>query len=116
MARLDCSAVAVARSPLHSALFLGGGERAVLASSSTALLCLISLCSCFSMGAFSPLQPEIGRAGAGRLAARRRGRGPGLRPHGQRDPRQLAGGRYLGTTLCASPALMLAGTVLLPAS
>jgi hypothetical protein len=41
-----------------------GDERAVLALSNTALLCFISLCSCFSMGAFSPLLPEIGRAGA----------------------------------------------------
>jgi MFS family permease len=32
--------------------------------SNTALLCFISFCSCFSMGAFSPLLPEIGRAGA----------------------------------------------------
>jgi len=54
---------------LHSALFPGGGER-LFSLSSTALLCLISLCSCFSMGAFSPLLPEIGRAGAlARLAA-----------------------------------------------
>jgi len=64
MARLDCPAGAVARSPLHAELFPGGDERAVLALSSTALLCLVSLCSCFSMGGFSPLLPEIGRAGA----------------------------------------------------
>ena len=37
------------------------GERRL---SSTALLCFISLCSCFSMGAFSPSLPEIGRTGA----------------------------------------------------
>jgi DHA1 family tetracycline resistance protein-like MFS transporter len=82
--------------------------------SSTALLCLISLCSCFSMGAFSPLLPEIGRANeladwqlgvvAGAL---------GFARMAAAIPSGWLAGRYLGTTLCASPALMLAGTVLL---
>jgi MFS family permease len=82
--------------------------------SSTALLCLISLCSCFSMGAFSPLLPEIGRANdladwqlgvvAGAL---------GFARMASAIPSGWLAGRYLGTTLCASPALMLAGTLLL---
>jgi MFS family permease len=82
--------------------------------SSTALLCLISLCSCFSMGAFSPLLPEIGRANeladwqlgvvAGAL---------GFARMAAAIPSGWLAGRYLGATLCASPALMLAGTVLL---
>src|SRR5215470_15001923 len=117
MARLDCPAVAVARSPLHSALFPGGGERAVLALSSTALLCLIGLCSCFSMGAFSPLLPEIGRAGA--LADWQLGVVAGALGFARMASAIPAGwlaGRYLGTTLCASPALMLAGTALLATS
>src|SRR5262245_21974799 len=46
----------------HVALKMGD-ERATLAVSNPALLCFIRLCSCFSMGAFSPLLPEIGRAG-----------------------------------------------------
>jgi MFS family permease len=85
--------------------------------SSTALLCLISLCSCFSMGAFSPLLPEIGRANeladwqlgvvAGAL---------GFARMAAAIPSGWLAGRYLGTTLCASPALMLAGTVLLATS
>jgi MFS family permease len=85
--------------------------------SSTALLCLISLCSCFSMGAFSPLLPEIGRANeladwqlgvvAGAL---------GFARMASAIPSGWLAGRYLGTTLCASPALMLAGTVLLATS
>src|SRR6266478_1379513 len=94
-----------------------GDERAVLALSSTALLCFISLCSCFSMGAFSPLLPEIGRAGA--LADWQLGVVAGALGFARMATAIPAGwlaGRYLGTTLCASPALMLAGTVLLAAS
>jgi len=85
--------------------------------SSTALLCFISLCSCFSMGAFSPLLPEIGRAGA--LADWQLGVVAGALGFARMATAIPAGwlaGRYLGTTLCASPALMLAGTVLLAAS
>jgi MFS family permease len=94
-----------------------GDERAVLALSSTALLCFISLCSCFSMGAFSPLLPEIGRAGA--LADWQLGVVAGALGFARMATAIPAGwlaGRYLGTTLCASPALMLAGTVLLVTS
>ena len=94
-----------------------GDARAVLALSSTALLCFISLCSCFSMGAFSPLLPEIGRAGA--LADWQLGVVAGALGFARMATAIPAGwlaGRYLGTTLCASPALMLAGTVLLAAS
>jgi MFS family permease len=94
-----------------------GDERAVLALSSTALLCFISLCSCFSMGAFSPLLPEIGRAGA--LADWQLGVVAGALGFARMATAIPAGwlaGRYLGTTLCASPALMLAGTVLLATS
>jgi MFS family permease len=94
-----------------------GDERAVLALSNTALLCFISLCSCFSMGAFSPLLPEIGRAGA--LADWQLGVVAGALGFARMATAIPAGwlaGRYLGTTLCASPALMLAGTVLLAAS
>jgi MFS family permease len=85
--------------------------------SSTALLCFISLCSCFSMGAFSPLLPEIGRAGA--LADWQLGVVAGALGFARMAAAIPAGwlaGRYLGTTLCASPALMLAGTLLLAAS
>jgi MFS family permease len=85
--------------------------------SSTALLCFISFCSCFSMGAFSPLLPEIGRAGAladwelGVLAG-----ALGFARMAAAIPSGWLAGRYLGTTLCASPVLMLVGTVLLAAS
>ena len=85
--------------------------------SSTGLLCFISLCSCFSMGAFSPLLPEIGRAGA--LADWQLGVVAGALGFARMAaaiPSGWLAGRYLGTTLCASPALMLAGTVLLAAS
>ena len=85
--------------------------------SGTALLCFISLCSCFSMGAFSPLLPEIGRAGA--LADWQLGVVAGALGFARMASAIPAGwlaGRYLGTTLCASPALMLAGTVLLATS
>ena len=85
--------------------------------SNTALLCFISLCSCFSMGAFSPLLPEIGRAGA--LADWQLGVVAGALGFARMATAIPAGwlaGRYLGTTLCASPVLMLAGTVLLAAS
>lgn len=85
--------------------------------SSTALLCFISFCSCFSMGAFSPLLPEIGRAGE--LADWQLGVVAGALGFARMAAAIPAGwlaGRYLGTTLCASPALMLAGTVLLAAS
>ena len=85
--------------------------------SSTALLCFISLCSCFSMGAFSPLLPEIGRAGA--LADWQLGVVAGALGFARMATAIPAGwlaGRYLGTTLWASPALMLAGTVLLASS
>ena len=94
-----------------------GDERAVLALSNTAMLCFISLCSCFSMGAFSPLLPEIGRAGA--LADWQLGVVAGALGFARMATAIPAGwlaGRYLGTTLCVSPALMLAGTVLLAAS
>src|SRR6266403_58445 len=92
-------------------------ERDVLALCNTALLCFISLCSCFSMGAFSPLLPEIGRAGA--LADWQLGVVAGALGFARMATAIPAGwlaGRYLGTTLCASPALMLAGTVLLATS
>ena len=69
------------------------------------------------MGAFSPLLPEIGRANeladwqlgvvAGAL---------GFARMASAIPSGWLAGRYLGTTLCASPALMLAGTVLLATS
>src|SRR5499426_404696 len=93
------------------------GERAGLASSGTALLCFISFCSCFSMGAFSPLLPEIGRAGA--LADWQLGVVAGALGFARMAAAVPAGwlaGRYLGTSLCASTALMVAGTVLLAAS
>src|SRR5262245_61812853 len=69
------------------------------------------------MGAFSPLLPEIGRAGA--LADWQLGVVAGALAFARMASAIPAGwlaGRYLGTTLCASPALMLAGTVLLAAS
>ena len=85
--------------------------------SNTALLCFISLCSCFSMGVFSPLLPEIGRAGA--LADWQLGVVAGALGFARMAAAIPAGwlaGRYLGTTLCVSPALMLVGTVVLAAS
>ena len=85
--------------------------------SSTTLLCFISLCSCVSMGAFSPLLPEIGRAGG--LADWQLGVVAGALGFARMAAAIPAGwlsGRYLGTTLCAAPALMIAGTVLLAAS
>src|SRR5882762_9226291 len=98
-------------------LTLSGVWDRSLASSSTALLCFISLCSCFSVGAFSPQLPEIGRAGA--LADWQLGVVAGALGFARMATAIPAGwlaGRYLGTTLCASPALMLAGTVLLATS
>src|SRR5262249_47369298 len=92
-------------------------ERATLAVSNTALLCFISLCSCFSMGAFSPLLPEIGRAGE--LADWQLGVVAGALGFARMAAAIPAGwlaGRYLGTSLCASPALMLVGTVVLASS
>jgi len=92
-------------------------ERSVRALTSTALLCFISLCSCFSMGAFSPLLPEIGRANG--LADWQLGVVAGALGFARMAaaiPSGWLAGRYLGTTLCASPALMLAGTVLLAVS
>ncbi len=92
-------------------------EGSVRALSSTALLCFISLCSCFSMGAFSPLLPEIGRANG--LADWQLGVVAGALGFARMAaaiPSGWLAGRYLGTTLCASPALMLAGTVLLAIS
>src|SRR6266511_1776622 len=80
-----------------------GDERAVLALSSTALLCFISLCSCFSVVAVTLKLTEIGRDGA--LADWQHGVVAGA-----------LGVASIATTLCASPALMLAGTVLLAAS
>jgi len=62
------------------------------------------------MGAFSPLLPEIGRAGA--LADWQLGVVAGALGFARMATAIPAGwlaGRYLGTTLCASPALMLAG-------
>jgi len=69
------------------------------------------------MGVFSPLLPEIGRAGA--LADWQLGVVAGALGFARMATAIPAGwlaGRYLGTTLCASPVLMLAGTVLLAAS
>ena len=94
-----------------------GDERAVLALSSTALLCFISLCSCFSMGAFSPLLPEIGRASG--LADWQLGVAAGALGFARMAAAIPAGwlsGRALGTTLCLSPALMILGTVLIAVS
>jgi len=85
--------------------------------SNTALLCFISLCSCFSMGVFSPLLPEIGRAGA--LADWQLGVVAGALGFARMAaaiPAAWLAGRYLGTTLCVSPALMLVGTAVLAAS
>jgi len=92
-------------------------DRVALALSNTALLCFISLCSCFSMGAFSPLLPEIGRSGA--LADWQLGVVAGALGFARMAAAVPAGwlaGRYLGTSLCVSTALMVAGTVLLAAS
>src|SRR5499427_3189044 len=95
----------------------GGVVRAVLALSNTALLCFISLCSCFSVVAVSSKKNEIGRAGA--LADWQLGVVAGALGFARMVAAVPAGwlaGRYLGTIFCASPALMLAGTVLLAAS
>jgi MFS family permease len=85
--------------------------------SSTALLCFISLCSCFSMGAFSPLLPEIGRASG--LADWQLGVAAGALGFARMAAAIPAGwlsGRALGTTLCLSPVLMILGTVLIAAT
>ncbi len=69
------------------------------------------------MGAFSPLLPEIARAGA--LADWQLGVVAGALGFARMATAIPAGwlaGRYLGTTLWASPALMLGGTVLLASS
>ena len=69
------------------------------------------------MGAFSPLLPEIGRANG--LADWQLGVVAGALGFARMAaaiPSGWLAGRYLGTTLCASPALMLAGTVLLAVS
>jgi MFS family permease len=69
------------------------------------------------MGAFSPLLPEIGRAGG--LADWQLGVVAGALGFARMTSAIPAGwlaGRYLGTALCASPVLMLAGTVILVAS
>ena len=66
------------------------------------------------MGAFSPLLPEIGRAGG--LADWQLGVVAGALGFARMATAIPAGwlaGRYLGTTLWASPTLMLAGTLLL---
>src|SRR5262249_62247864 len=65
----------------------------------------------------SPLLPEIGRAGA--LADWQLGVVAGALAFARMAaaiPSGWLAGRYLGTTLCASPALMLAGTALLATS
>ena len=85
--------------------------------SSAALLCLISLCSCFSIGAFSPLLPEIARTNA--LADWQLGVVAGAFGFARMAAAIPAGwlaGRYLGTTLCAAPVLLLGGILLLAAS
>ena len=94
-----------------------GDERAVRALSSAALLCLVSLCSCFSIGAFSPLLPEIARTNA--LADWQLGVVAGAFGFARMAAAIPAGwlaGRYLGTTLCAAPVLLLAGILLLATS
>src|SRR5262249_25216477 len=71
----------------------------------------------FSMVAFSPLLPEIGRAGE--LADWQLGVVAGALGFARMAAAIPAGwlaGRYLGTSLCASPALMLVGTVVLASS
>jgi MFS family permease len=69
------------------------------------------------MGAFSPLLPEIGRAGA--LADWQLGIVAGALGFARMAAAIPAGwlaGRYLGTALWASPALMIVGTLVLAAS
>ena len=69
------------------------------------------------MGAFSPLLPEIGRAGA--LADWQLGVVAGALGFARMATAVPAGwlaGRYLGTSLCASPVIMLIGTALLASS
>jgi MFS family permease len=69
------------------------------------------------MGAFSPLLPEIGRAGA--LADWQLGIVAGALGFARMAAAIPAGwlaGRYLGTALWASPALMVVGTLVLAAS
>lgn len=82
--------------------------------SSTALLCLLMLCSCCCLGAFGPLLPEIGRAS--QLADWQLGVVAGAfgfaRMVGAMPTGWLVGHR-LGTTLAASPVLLAAGLVLL---
>ena len=82
--------------------------------SGTALLCLIGLCSCFSIGAFSPLLPEIARTHA--LADWQLGVVAGAFGFARMAaavPSGWLAGRRLGTTLAVAPALLLAGLLLL---
>lgn len=80
----------------------------------TALLGLLVLCNTFPVGAFGPLLPEIGRTHAlgdwqlGLLAG-----SFGLARMVADVPSGALAGRYLGSTLIASPVAILAGLALL---
>jgi MFS family permease len=80
----------------------------------TALLCVLVFCNTFCIGAFGPLLPEIGRTQAlpdwqlGVLAG-----SFGLARMIADVPSGALAGRRLATTLVVSPALILAGILLL---
>ena len=80
----------------------------------TALLCLLVFCDTFCIGAFGPLLPEIGRTQA--LADWQLGALAGSFGFGRMIadvPVGALAGRRLGTTLALSPAVLLAGCLLL---
>ena len=83
----------------------------------TALLCLVVLSNTFCIGAFSPLLPEIGRTKA--LADWQLGVLAGSFGFARMladVPAGLLAGRRLGTSLVLSPAVLLAGILLLGAA
>ncbi len=82
--------------------------------SGTTLLCLMSLVTCFGIGAFSPLLPEIARAAV--LADWQIGVVAGAFGFARMAtalPTGWLAGHRLGTTLAAAPVLLAVGVLLL---
>ncbi|HUG36231.1 MAG TPA: MFS transporter [Candidatus Limnocylindrales bacterium] len=82
--------------------------------SGTTLLCLMTLCNTFCLGAFGPLLPEIARTN--QLADWQLGVVAGAFGFARMAaalPTGWLAGRYLGSMLAASPVLLTAGLLLL---
>jgi MFS family permease len=80
----------------------------------TALLCVLVFCNTFGVGAFGPLLPEIGRThGLGDWQLGLLAGSFGFARMIADVPSGALAGRYLASTLIASPAVILAGLVLL---